>query len=276
MIALAFLGPGNHVIRDIMGSLGVQEFNRWVRASWSDYEFEVYVTRPLIDSALVKEALLMRIVNALNTSVNVGRYIMDPEEIERNSLDKVVELVRRELGTNNESIIRLVAKAVFATGNPALIKYMHVDPEVFNVFSELINGNATVIADVKMVAVGVRWGNTVTLIDDADATKLAMELGITRAAASMRMGLSRFKPAIPIIGNSPTALIEVIKMIREGLEIPMVIATPPGFTNAVDAKEELIRMGIPSVVVRGTYGGSNVAVAVFNELLNIVREGHGR
>ncbi|WP_243679302.1 hypothetical protein [Vulcanisaeta distributa] len=49
------------------------------------YEFEVYVTRPLIDSALVKEALLMRIVNALNTSVNVDRYIMDPEEIERNS-----------------------------------------------------------------------------------------------------------------------------------------------------------------------------------------------
>ncbi len=191
-------------------------------------------------------------------------------------------MVRRELGTNDESIIRLVAKAVFATGNPpALIKYMHVDPEVFNVFRELINGNATVITDVKMVAVGVRWGgNTVTLIDDVEVTKLAVELGITRAAASMRMGgLSKFKPAIPIIGNSPTALIEVIKMIREGLEVPMVIATPPGFTNAVDAKEELIRMGgIPSVVVRGgTYGGgSNVAVAVFNELLSIVREGgHG-
>ncbi len=146
---------------------------------------------------------------------------MDPEEIERNSLDKVVELVRRELGTNNESIIRLVAKAVFATGNPpTLIKYMHVDPEVFNVFRELMNGNATVIADVKMVAVGVRWSNTVTLIDDVEVTKLAVELGITRTAASMRIGLSRFKPAIPIIGNSPTALIEVIKMIREGLEVP--------------------------------------------------------
>ncbi len=57
----------------------------------------------------------------------------------------------------------------------------------------------------------------------------------------------------------------------------MVIATPPGFTNAVNAKEELIRMRVPSVVVRGgTYGGSNVAVAVFNELLSIVRGEHGR
>ncbi len=57
----------------------------------------------------------------------------------------------------------------------------------------------------------------------------------------------------------------------------MVIATPPGFTNAADAKEELIKIGIPSIVVRGgTYGGgSNVAVAIFNELISMVGRRHG-
>ncbi len=56
----------------------------------------------------------------------------------------------------------------------------------------------------------------------------------------------------------------------------MVIASPPGFTNAANAKEDLIKIGIPSIVVRGgTYGGSNVAAAVFNELISMVRRRHG-
>ncbi|WP_243680471.1 hypothetical protein [Vulcanisaeta souniana] len=56
------------MIKDIMGgSLSIQEFNKWVRASWGGgYEFEAYVTKPLIDSVLVREALLSRIINALD------------------------------------------------------------------------------------------------------------------------------------------------------------------------------------------------------------------
>ncbi len=166
----------------------------------------------------------MRIINALNMPMDMDRYVMNPEEIERNSLDKVVELVRKELNTNDELLIRLVTKAIFATGNPTLIKYVYVSPEIFDVFKELINSDVPVIADVKMVAVGVRWSNAMTLIDDAETAKLASELGITRTAASMRMGgLSRFKPAIPVIGNSPTALIEVIKMVREAWRSPWLL-----------------------------------------------------
>ncbi len=183
IIALAFLGPGNHVVRDIMGgSLNIQEFNKWVRASWGGgYEFEAYVTKPLIDSILVREALLLRIINALDIPTYLTRYVMSPEEIERNSINRVIELVRRELNTDDQVLIRLVAKAVFATGNPALVKYVYVDPRTPDVFKELINNGVTVVADTKMVMVGLRWGgNTVTLIDDAETTKLANELGITR------------------------------------------------------------------------------------------------
>lgn len=31
----------------------------------------------------------------------------------------------------------------------------------------------------------------------------------------MRIALSKYKPAMPIIGNSPTALVEVLRLIRE-------------------------------------------------------------
>lgn len=76
-----------------------------------------------------------------------------------------------------------------------------------------------------------------------------------------------------VVGNSPTALVEVIRLVREGVEVPFVVATPPGFTNAVEAKEALVRSGIPSIVVMGTYGGSGVAVAITNELIRLAGEG---
>ncbi len=95
-------------------------------------------------------------------------------------MNEVIELVRRELNTDDQVLIRLVAKAVFATGNPALVKYVHVDPRVPDVFKELVNNGVTVVADTKMVMAGLRWGNTVTLIDDAETIKLTNELGITR------------------------------------------------------------------------------------------------
>ncbi|MFP3163391.1 MAG: precorrin-8X methylmutase [Acidianus hospitalis] len=51
---------------------------------------------------------------------------------------------------------------------------------------------------------------------------------------------------------SPTALVEAIKMHEEeGVEIPLIVATPLWFTNAVEAKEKLISTDIPCIVLRG-------------------------
>jgi precorrin-8X/cobalt-precorrin-8 methylmutase len=51
------------------------------------------------------------------------------------------------------------------------------------------------------------------------------------------------------------------------------VAAPVGFTNSAQVKEEFLKCRVPSVVVRGTYGGSGVAAALFNELVKIA---HGR
>jgi len=62
-------------------------------------------------------------------------------------------------------------------------------------------------------------------------------------------------------------------LVKQGVDIPFIVATPPGFTNAKESKEALIESKIPSVVLTGTYGGSGIAVAIINEIIKMAMEG---
>ena len=42
---------------------------------------------------------------------------------------------------------------------------------------------------------------------------------------------------------------------------------PVGFVNVVEAKEEIMALGVPYIVARGRKGGSNVAAAIVNAVL---------
>ncbi len=77
------------------------------------------------------------------------------------------------------------------------------------------------------------------------------------------------------VGNAPTALIELERLIREeSLRPAGIIAVPVGFVNVVEAKELIWNLtigddsvDIPMIVARGRKGGSNVAAAIVNALL---------
>ena len=74
-----------------------------------------------------------------------------------------------------------------------------------------------------------------------------------------------------VIGNAPTALFELLRLVREeGVRPDLVIALPVGFVGAAESKERLVLEGgeldIPFITNRGRKGGSNVAAAVVNAL----------
>ena len=105
-------------------------------------------------------------------------------------------------------------------------------------------------------------------MSDEDVAAAAKAAGTTRAVASMQKAASLDKPLIFAIGNAPTALIELDKLIREGRVTPkLVIGVPVGFVNVVEAKELIMSSGVPYIVARGRKGGSNIAAAICNALL---------
>ena len=137
-----------------------------------------------------------------------------------------------------------------------------------------------VVADVEMICVGIsapRLGHfgmrTHQFISDADVIEQAKQEGTTRAVQAMRKAhrAGLIDGAIVGIGNAPTALIEVVRLIQEeGARPALVVGMPVGFVSAAESKDLMATLNeVPWVVIRGRKGGSTLVVAAIHALLGV-------
>ena len=90
----------------------------------------------------------------------------------------------------------------------------------------------------------------------------------------MRQSISEMEGGIVAIGNAPTALLEIIQMVKEGIVKPaLIIGIPVGFICASESKEELRKLEqVPFITNLGRKGGSSSAAAIINALYKLVKE----
>lgn len=110
-------------------------------------------------------------------------------------------------------------------------------------------------------------------ISDPEIMELAKKEGKTRSQVSMRAAKSDINGGIVAIGNAPTALLEVIEMVKEGVVKPaLIIGIPVGFICASESKEELSKLKeVPFITNLGRKGGSSSAAAIINALYKLIR-----
>jgi precorrin-8X/cobalt-precorrin-8 methylmutase len=95
----------------------------------------------------------------------------------------------------------------------------------------------------------------------------AKRLNTTRAIISIRKAILEAEGGIFAIGNAPTALLELIRLIKEGEARPgLIIGMPVGFVSAAESKEELAKLDVPFITNMGRKGGSPVTVAALNAI----------
>jgi len=110
-------------------------------------------------------------------------------------------------------------------------------------------------------------------MSDEDVAQKAKEDGTTRATASIDKAATLEKPIIFAIGNAPTALVRIRELYEEGkLKPEAVIGVPVGFVNVCESKELIMETDIPYIVAKGRKGGSNVAAAICNAILYMMRD----
>ena len=121
----------------------------------------------------------------------------------------------------------------------------------------------------KLAAFG---GQVFCKVADPEIAKVAKEQGITRSMAAMRSFGQDMNGAIIAIGNAPTALFEVLRMVEEeNLRPAAIVGIPVGFVGAADSKAELAANTlVPYATVEGTKGGSPIAAAVVNAIMYII------
>lgn len=198
--------------------------------------------------------------------------------------DASMQMIEEEIGNHNYNemewpivrrIIHSTADFDFASKNRIIFQ----NNAIKSGMNALRNG-CSIVVDVNGVIGGLNkqnpkdFGNNIVCnISDPKMMELAKKEGKTRSQVSMRAAKSEMDGGVVAIGNAPTALLEVIQMVKEGIVKPaLIIGIPVGFICAAESKEELSKLEqIPSITNLGRKGGSSAASAIINALFKLIR-----
>jgi precorrin-8X/cobalt-precorrin-8 methylmutase len=171
----------------------------------------------------------------------------------------------------------VVRRVIHATADFEFKTLMRLSPGAVAAGIRALRAGCPILVDVRMIAAGLNeerlcaYGCQVhSYISDDDVIATAKERNSTRAIESMRKAhrLGTLDGAIVAIGNAPTALLELCRLVQEeGARPALVIGVPVGFVSAAESKEAVLAVDVPSIVARGRKGGSPIAVAIIHALL---------
>ena len=220
-------------------------------------------------------------MNDMRQMTKLGR------KIEEGSFD----VIDREVGPHDFDIKQweVARRVIHATAD---FEYKHLmkfhSKAIENGIKALMEG-CPIICDVQMIIAGLNkerlkaYGcETYSFISDEDVISIAKEKNTTRAIESMNKAhkLGLLDNSVVAIGNAPTALLEVVRLIKEEKARPaLIVGVPVGFISAVESKEDVLDMyldgihHVPFILSRGRKGGSTIAVSIIHSLLLLSTKG---
>lgn len=190
-------------------------------------------------------------------------------------------IIDREVGHHDYTAEQwpLVRRMIHATADFEFNGLTRFHPAAMRAGMEaVLRGGTTIVADVEMICVGLsavrlkHFGLTARqFISDDDVIARAKVEGTTRAVQAMRKAHRQglLDGAIIGIGNAPTALIEVVRLIQEeGAAPALVIGMPVGFVSAAESKDLLAAQNtVPWIITQGRKGGSTLVVSALHAVL---------
>lgn len=195
--------------------------------------------------------------------------------IEKQSFD----IIESEIGKHdyNEDQWVIVRRVIHATAdfdfakNCKIIFHPNAIESAFLAFSK----QSYIVTDVEMVLHGINKKSLSTLnipgvcyINDPECIKDSKKFNKTRSELAIQKSMDKINNGIVVIGNAPTALYEVISLIKEKKLFPsLIIGIPVGFVSAVESKNELSKLDAPFITNKGRKGGSSAASSIINALL---------
>jgi precorrin-8X/cobalt-precorrin-8 methylmutase len=261
-----FLSSGMHVTKDIPNII------QKASEQYPDVEF-VY-TEPLGTHNKMAEVVFERVYSASG---------MKPAEIEERSFDIIEEEI--DLSDVPEEQKPVMKRVIHTTADFEFKNSMVFHPEAARAGIDAIKSGKDILTDVEMVRTGVnkrlldKWGGKVICNiqgsvagDQGSGNKTRSEVGIEKALSENN------NIGIIAIGNAPTALLKTVDILskrddgRQTTDNVLVIGVPVGFVKAIESKTLLAKQEFPFITNISRKGGSTVAVAIVNALLNMAEE----
>ncbi|MCX8150704.1 MAG: sirohydrochlorin nickelochelatase [Candidatus Bathyarchaeota archaeon] len=279
----AFLAAGVHTTQEIPELIGMKDKELQLTAKG----VQLIYGEPLGSDERIADIIAEKAFKAMGKDVYAPVWSTTSEipvaanEIYKKSLQLIRPAIKETLEGMPESHISIIERVVHTTADPEFAKLLFISPTAVEAGVNAIKAGAKVFTDVKMVKAGINearvkkfGGEIINYVDDKRAFKFAHDKSTTRSIAAMRLAVEAgLDGSIVLIGNAPTAAFELVNAVKQGLAKPaLIIATPVGYVGASESKQAISELPIPFIIVKGRKGGSTIAVAIFNALLNLAEE----
>lgn len=180
------------------------------------------------------------------------------------------EIGETELAPAEYEIVRRV---VYATADFEYQSLMQFSEKALQAGSAALAARTTIIVDVPMVQVGILPNLQKTFANPVYCgleTSTRPQKEKTQADWGVETLARRYPEAIFVIGQSQTALTGLVTLIEQAeIKPALVIGTPSGFIGVEAVKARLQKTSVPFISVGDRKGGSVVAVAIFNGLIDL-------
>ena len=219
----------------------------------------------------------------MNSNTVTEQLTQAGQKIEHDSF----AIVDNETGEHDyqDSQWQIVRRMIHATADFEFNGLSRFHAKAVEAGLQAISKGSPIVADVEMICVGLskprlsHFGvSTYHFISDADVITQAKAENTTRAVQAMRKAHRQglLEGAIIAVGNAPTALLEVIRLIKnDNLKPALIVGMPVGFVSAAESKEELATLKeTPWIITQGRKGGSTLVVAAIHALLALAEAEH--
>jgi precorrin-8X/cobalt-precorrin-8 methylmutase len=189
------------------------------------------------------------------------------------------EIIDAEIGSHgyNELEWPIVRRVIHATADFDFArkgKIIFNNNPIDSAF-DAIKNKCNIVTDVDMVLSALNKKSIADLglksacyISDKTLSDKARLYNKTRSEMAMRYAADEINGGIVAIGNAPTALYEIIKMVRENVTKPaLIVGIPVGFVSASESKDELRNIDTPFISNVGRKGGSPAASSIVNAIM---------
>jgi precorrin-8X/cobalt-precorrin-8 methylmutase len=194
---------------------------------------------------------------------------------------KSFEIIGKEMGRHsfNKEELAIVKRVIHTTADFEYKDLVYIREGAIEEAKKLLKSGVKIYTDTNMVAAGINKKalkdlgcEVITYVSLEEVAKKAKEEKTTRSMAAVSKAVEEGVEFF-VFGNAPTALFILKELYGERKASPkFIIGAPVGFVGAKESKEEIEKLDIPMITIRGRKGGSNVAAAIVNALMYLLVE----
>lgn len=211
----------------------------------------------------------------MNNNNFMGASTKQGLDIANKSREIIRDLIGEDIKDLKPAERDIVERIVHSTADPDYAKLVYMSPDFVDASIKALKNNETILTDINMVKSGITSydGEVECYIKNEEVKEIARENQITRAAAAIRYAALNDFEGIVVSGNAPTAVWEAMDLYnKDKINLKAIVGVPVGFVGAADCKEALKQSDIPSIITEGPKGGTPIAVACVNSLIQTLKE----